>query len=294
VGSLLLLTNNAVRLLELQRTREQNERRSLEGFSEAGKTRSPPHPGDQIGGERSPTDKSYLLEEGPGKAVSARGASGGLATFWDSSKLELVEEFDTMHWIYTKLNHKGSDHQVSLFNLYVPVLINEKKDCWDSLQLFLNNHHTENIVVAGDLNVTLSLAEKKGGTIVRDPSREWVEDLMTEWELEDIPPSNGKFTWSNKRLGPGHIAARLDRFLIQSSFLTLGLRASTKVLPHYISDHKPLALSLRPSAALGPIPFKFSPLWLEQGDFLILVHHSWKDPVTGSPSYVWEEKIQTP
>jgi exonuclease III len=231
-------------------------------------------------------------KKGPGKAVSARGASGGLATFWDSSKLELVEEFDTMHWIYTKLNHKGSDHQVSLFNLYVPVLINEKKDCWDSLRLFLNSHHTKNIVVAGDLNVTLSLAEKKGGTIVRDPSREWVEDLMTDWELEDIPPSNGKFTWSNKRLGPGHIAARLDRFLIQSSFLTLGLRASTKVLPHYISDHKPLALSLRPSAALGPIPFKFSPLWLEQGDFLNLVHHSWKDPVTGSPSYVWEEKLR--
>jgi hypothetical protein len=115
---------------------------------------------------------------------------------------------------------------------------------------------------------------------------------MSEWELEDIPPTNGKFTWSNKRLGPGHIAARLDRFLIQSSFLTLGLRASSKVLPHYTSDHKPIALSLRPSAALGPIPFKFTPLWQEQGDFLNLVHHSWKDPVTGSPFYVWEEKLR--
>jgi exonuclease III len=108
-------------------------------------------------------------KKGPGKAVSARGASGGLATFWDSSKLELVEEFGTTHWIFTKLNHKGSDHQVSLFNLYVPVLINEKKDCWDSLHLFLNSHNTENLVVAGDLNVTLSLAEKKGALSFETP-----------------------------------------------------------------------------------------------------------------------------
>ena len=29
--------------------------------------------------------------KGPGRAVSARGASGGLATFWDSLKLDLIE-----------------------------------------------------------------------------------------------------------------------------------------------------------------------------------------------------------
>jgi hypothetical protein len=174
----------------------------------------------------------------------------------------------------------------------VPALLNEKKGCWDSIHLFLNSHHTENLVMAGDLNVTLSTAEKKGGSIVRDPSREWVEDLIADWELEDIPPTNGKFTWSNKRVGPGHIAARLDRFLLQSSFLTLGLRASSKLLPHYTSDHKPIALSIRPSAALGPIPFKFSPLWPAQSDFFSLVQLSWKTPVTGSPFFVWEEKLR--
>jgi hypothetical protein len=231
-------------------------------------------------------------KKGPGIAVSARGASGGLATFWDSTKLELTEEIGTIHWLFTNLIHKGSGRQVSLFNLYVPVLPNEKKDCWDSLQLFLNSHHTENLVVAGDLNVTLSLSEKKGGSIVRDPSREFVEDLMADWELEDIPPSNGKFTWSNKRVGPGHIAARLDRFLIQSSFLTLGLRASSKLLPHYTSDHKPISLSIRPSSSLGPIPFKFSPLWPAQKDFFNLVQLSWEIPVTGSPFFVWEEKLR--
>ena len=49
-------------------------------------------------------------------------------------------------------------------------------------------------MLAGDLNVTLALSEKKGGTPVRDPAREWVEDIMLDWDLEDIKPSKGKFT----------------------------------------------------------------------------------------------------
>ena len=146
--------------------------------------------------------------------------------------------------------------------MYVPVSLTEKKDCWDSVNLFLNQHNTDNVVVVGDLNVTLALAERKGGSLVRDPAREWVEDLMMDWELEDIPPDKGKFTWTNKRIGPGHIAARLDRFLIQSSFLTLGLMATSRILPHYTSDHKPISLSLSRGEKLGPIPFRFSPIWV--------------------------------
>ena len=74
----------------------------------------------------------------PGRAVSARGASGGLATFWDSSKLDLVEENGTTHWLFTKMLHTDSGHSVSIFNMYVPVLFAEKRECWNSLKLFLN------------------------------------------------------------------------------------------------------------------------------------------------------------
>ena len=100
-------------------------------------------------------------KKGPCRAVSARGASSGLATFWDSTKLDLVEEEGTTHWLFTKLLHKESGHLVSIFNMYVPVSYAEKKECWDSLKLFLNQHNPENLVVVGDLNVTLALAEKK-------------------------------------------------------------------------------------------------------------------------------------
>eukprot|EP00253_Pinus_taeda_P022216 PITA_22216 len=116
----------------------------------------------------------------------------------------------------------------------------------------------ENIIIARDLNLTLLSSEKRGGSIVRDPVREWAEDLLQDWDLLDIKLITGTFTWSNKRIGPGHIAARLDRFFVQSSFLLLG----------------------------------FSSLWTKEVDFMQRVKDCWKELVRGSPFFIWEEKLR--
>eukprot|EP00253_Pinus_taeda_P035966 PITA_35966 len=230
--------------------------------------------------------------KGIGCAVSARGASGGIATFWDSSIYDLIQKDSSAHWLLTKLLHKDSGQQVSMFNIYAHVLPSEKKLCWDSMLSYLSLNNPEKIIIASDMNVTLAVNEKKGGSPVRDPAREWVEDLMLGWELEDIKPTSGKFTWSNKRVGPNHIAAQLDRFLVQSSFLTCGLMASSKILPTNTSDHKPIILELSSDENLGPIPFRFSTLWLQHEGFQEMVSDAWNRSVQGSPFYVWEEKMR--
>jgi hypothetical protein len=68
--------------------------------------------------------------------------------------------------------------------------------------------------------------------------------------------------------------------------------ATCKILPHYTSDHKPISLALSPSLVLGPILFRFCPIWTGQDGFLNLVHNTWNEPVSGSPFYVWEEKLR--
>jgi ribonuclease HI len=127
---------------------------------------------------------------------------------------------------------------------------------------------------------------------VRDPAREWVEDLVSAWDLIDIKPAKGLYTWTNKRIGPGHIAARLDRFLVQSSFLLLGLTATVEILPHSVSNHKPIRLGIKTDQVRGPIPFKFNLTWIQDKDFLPLVSKTWTSIVKGSSFYVWEEKLR--
>ena len=141
-----------------------------------------------------------------------------------------------------------------------------------------------NVILVGDLNISLSQDEKRGGSLVKDPIRELVDEIILDWDLSDVKPSKGKYTWNNKRLDPGHIAARLYWFLVQNTFLLLTLNLSSKILPFGGSDHKPILLEMVNDNNLGPIPFRFNPMWAKRPDFLRIVSESWSPPVIGSPS----------
>ena len=95
----------------------------------------------------------------------------------------------------------------------------KKESFWNSLEDQCTRKKQCPFIIAGDFNVTISAEERRGGTKVRDPFGERLEDLISYWGLADIKPKNGKFTWNNKRIGPGHIAARLDRVLVSPHLL---------------------------------------------------------------------------
>jgi exonuclease III len=227
-----------------------------------------------------------------GIAVSSRGSSGGLATLWTEELLQLTKSHETPHWIFTELTHCTSKLTISLFNLYVPVLYSEKRVCWNTLNEFLEQHTPSNIILAGDLNIVLKPKEKRGGIDSRDTMLPMVETLIQQWDLLDFSPSNGLYTWSNNRVGAEHISARLDRFLVQSTLMMSKKIISTKILPKLTSDHKPIQLILEDEEDLGPIPFRFSPLWVEKDGFIDTVKAAWGKSFSGSSSYVWEQKLK--
>lgn len=66
------------------------------------------------------------------------------------------------------------------------------------------------IILGGYLNLVRSIEEKFGGTYHTDPSRDILEEIMEQHNLIDILPSNGKYTWSNKRVGKSNIKERLN------------------------------------------------------------------------------------
>jgi len=43
---------------------------------------------------------------------------------------------------------------------------------------------------------------------------------------------------------------------------------------------------------LGPLPFKYSPLWNENAAAKDLIQHTWQQHVEGSSGYIWERKIK--
>jgi endonuclease/exonuclease/phosphatase family metal-dependent hydrolase len=155
------------------------------------------------------------------------------------------------NWLLVKLSMISSGMFIYVINVYMPNNYREKLDCWDSLLSLENGDFSHNCILAGDFNITRTLKEKRGGSIVRDQFRENLDDVISTLELYDVPPKKGSFTWNNRRAGLGHIAARLDRFLISSSFLSSNGSFSSQILPWESSDHRPISLVYESEVKLG-------------------------------------------
>ena len=94
------------------------------------------------------------------------------------------------------------------------IIYKEEKDCWCSLQALKDFEVSNNNITVEDFNMILNSKEKRGGSIVKDPFREKMEDHVMDWDLVDVKLMKGKYTWLNIRIRLGHIATILDHFLI--------------------------------------------------------------------------------
>ena len=120
----------------------------------------------------------------------------------------------------------------------------------------------------------------------------FVENLIQQWDLVDIKPKRGRYTWSNNRIRAHHIAVRHDHFLIQSSLFLERKIFFSNIFPKFASDHKEILLHLKDEEEQGPIPFRFIPLWIKKEGLWETVSKSWESPSKGSPSFVWEQNLK--
>eukprot|EP00253_Pinus_taeda_P004963 PITA_04963 len=144
-----------------------------------------------------------------------------------------------------------------------------------------------------DLNLIRNVEEKLGGNYHADPSRDMLESIIQLHNLMDIPLSNGKYTWSNKRTGLSNIKERLDRFLLQEGTAASFQSIKSHLIHASASDHKPVILNLDKGRNLGPLPFKYNKIWDLQEDIRTLIKNQWAKEVNRSPYYVWETKLKS-
>lgn len=115
---------------------------------------------------------------------------------------------------------------------------------------------------------------------------------MQDCDLVDVVPKNEKFTWDNRRLGKNNIMERQDRILVNVTLLSTYSAAYAFIHPFTASDHYPTSLVLETHYPLGPLPFKYNPLWNENTTAKEIIQHTWHQHIEGSPGYIQEIKIK--
>lgn len=182
--------------------------------------------------------------------------------------------------------------EVQVINIYVPNHYKDKEQCWASLKESLQENQAGKVILGGDLNLVRSIEKQFGGNYQTDPSRNSLKEIMEQHNLLDIPPNNGKYTWSNKIVGKSNIKEMLDRILIQESIVAEYSSIKSKIIHISASDHKPVLIARGKLENQGPLPFRYNSTWDNNIEIKKLVKTVWEPGVEGSPHYIWETKIK--
>jgi hypothetical protein len=95
-----------------------------------------------------------------------------------------------------------------------------------------------------------SLEDKKWGIGCLSSKDQSFKEFIDQLQLINIIPSEGIYTWSNRRGGRHYIAKWLYRFLVSEPFFQHKQVVGGENRPIYGSDHWPI--SLRWMNGLGP------------------------------------------
>ena len=139
-----------------------------------------------------------------------------------------------------------------------------------------------NLILARDLNFTLSSAEVWGLKARLDPLALYFSQLISGNLLVDLSMDPCTPTWRNGRSRDEGICKRLDRFLVSESLLPSFSSYRSWAYPSDVSDHYPICLEWGPFSHVPCRPFKFNRAWLMEVEFKQLVWSSWNETLVST------------
>ncbi|KAG9441971.1 hypothetical protein H6P81_017825 [Aristolochia fimbriata] len=202
--------------------------------------------------------------------AEAEGTAGGILMVWDSNLLELEEE-RAQHCIGVKFKDRENATTWSLGGVYGPCTYRERQTFWEELGDLLSRWSVP-WLLAGDFNAIRFRAENSPPPSRINATMKNFNDFIGAWELEEIPTSGKRFTWSNGRSSP--TLFRLDRFLALESWIHLFRDATGAVGGKVVSDHWPILLDTK-TYSWGRKSFKFENWWLQNEQLIPLMKEWW-------------------
>ena len=127
-----------------------------------------------------------------------------------------------------------------------------------------------------------------------DLSSDLLRDMIGSLNLIDVKPTNGVFTWNNRRSGGEAISERLDRFLVSCYWLDNRWITNSEILDWRSSDHWPIKLSITSYRTFKNPSFKFQLMWLRDLSLPELMVNWWYEgmPAHGTAMYTFSKRLQ--
>lgn len=171
----------------------------------------------------------------------------------------------------------------------------ERRDLWRDISTLSANPLLRNspFVLTGDFNQILNAEEHYSIAPYDLPVRgmEEFRSCLESNSLTDLSSRGCFFTWSNRR-PEDPILRKLDRVLVNQSWLSTFLDSSVVFDPPGESDHSPILISLEESTPRGKKSFKYFSFISSHTEFSSQLRAAWKNQTTvGSQLFMLSQKL---
>ncbi|XP_019239991.1 PREDICTED: uncharacterized protein LOC109219985 [Nicotiana attenuata] len=210
--------------------------------------------------------------------------------FWDQEFQGSVLDSDEQQ-VTLELRHVEAAETFHISVIYAkckPIL---RRPLWENLRLKSTTTHVPWCVI-GDFNVIASIEEKIGGLPYQIHKSIDFLSMIEDCGLIDMGFYGPKYTWSNGR-GPCAIVwKRLDRGMINDSWLTSFPATTITHLASSGSDHSPLLMEMHVRPKSSKKYFRFLNCWTDNPTFMPLVQAVWNTQIYGNPMWVFHQKAK--
>ncbi|GKC05519.1 putative receptor-like protein kinase [Tanacetum coccineum] len=157
---------------------------------------------------------------------------------------------------------------------------------WNEVRAAANIIADKPWIMLGDFNVTMKVEEhSSGGSQITNEMQDII-DCANEVEIEDINSTGLFFTWIKSPSKPEtSIMKKLDRILINGSFMDSYKEAHGHFMPFLTSDHSAAVLTIPKCFMKKRKSFRFSNYIMDKEDFLPMVEKEWKKDMEGYTMY---------
>ncbi|XP_022023605.1 uncharacterized protein LOC110923858 [Helianthus annuus] len=206
--------------------------------------------------------------------------------------VELVVLHATNQVVHVQVRFKKDNAMVNVSFVYASNNEKERKQLWESLKMHKGPAQLNPWVIMGDFNVGLNLDDTcMGSSNVNSAMKDFIE-CVNYLEVFDVRAHGMHYTWSQcPKKGIG-IRKKLDRILVNVSFVDRFVDACGVFLPNGISDHSPALLKIIEAEKNKPKPFKFTNLLAHKKEFLDVVTNGWAMEVMGVPMFLVVKKLR--
>ncbi|XP_074299876.1 uncharacterized protein LOC141631053 [Silene latifolia] len=146
-------------------------------------------------------------------------------------------------------------------------------------------------VVMGDFNNVLAMNERIGSEVTDVEVRDF-QECVDYCGLCDIPAQGAFFTWTNKHEIGDLKFSRIDRTLVNDSWLLEFPNTITIYHPEGVFDHCPCTLQLNSEVRNQNRSFKYFNMWGKDPNFHNIVQGRWSDQLYGYKMFQLVKKLK--